>query len=132
MRYLLDTNTCISAMRHEPAVVRRLESVAPDDCVISSITGYELFTGVAKCSNASREAAKVQALLHAVHVLPFDLTAAQRAAAVRADIESRGCPIGPYDVLLAGHAIATGLTLVSANTTEFNRVAGLLLEDWSK
>jgi len=132
MRYLLDTNTCISVMRNEPAVVARMSASSPGDCAISAITAYELYTGVEKCSDPGRENTKVGTLLKTVHTLPFDSAAAKQAARIRAALESRGCPIGPYDVLLAGHALAAGLVLVSANTAEFNRVAGLAVEDWRK
>ena len=130
MRYLLDTNTCISAMRGDPTVVQRMLALSPGDCAISTIASYELYTGVEKCSNPAREGAKVAALLSTVQTLPFDAAAAKEAARIRALLESQGQPIGPYDVLLAGHAIAAGLVLVSANTTEFSRVVGLSLENW--
>jgi tRNA(fMet)-specific endonuclease VapC len=130
MRYLLDTNTCISVMRNERSAVARMSAVSPGDCAISTITSYELYTGVEKCSDPVRERTKVEALLKAVHTLPFDLAAARRAAGIRAALESQGRPIGPYDVLLAGHAVAAGLVLVTANTAELTRVAALALENW--
>jgi tRNA(fMet)-specific endonuclease VapC len=132
MRYLLDTNTCIGAMRNDPAVVGRIAVVLPGDCAISTITSYELYTGVEKCSDPARERAKVDLLLGAVHTLPFDSESAKEAARIRALLESQGRPIGPYDILLAGHAIAAGLVLVTANTAEFTRVAGLVSEDWGR
>lgn len=130
MQYLLDTNTCISALRQLPQVVRRLSSVLPGECAISTITAYELYTGIEKCSDPVRERAKVGLLLATVHTLPFDGNAAQEAARIRAALESQGQPIGPYDVLLAGHAIAAGLVLVTANTAELGRVSGLTSENW--
>ncbi len=130
MQYLLDTNTCISAMRRLPQVVKRLSSVPPGECAISTITAYELHTGIEKCSEPDRERAKVDLLLKTVRTLPFDEHAAQEAARIRADLEAQGRPIGPYDVLLAGHAIAAGLVLVTANAAEFGRVNGLRLENW--
>ena len=71
-------------------------------------------------------------LLKTIRTLPFDSAAAREAARIRAELESQGCPIGPYDVLLAGHALAAGLILVSANTAEFSRVAGLAVENWRR
>jgi tRNA(fMet)-specific endonuclease VapC len=132
MRYLLDTNTCISLMRNSPAVVARMATVSPDDCAISTITSYELYTGVQKCSDPGREAAKVRILLSTVHTLPFDSAAAMEGARIRAELEFQGPLIGPYDLLLAGHAVATGLILVTANTDEFNRVRELKIEDFSE
>jgi tRNA(fMet)-specific endonuclease VapC len=130
MRYLLDTNTCIAAMRNHPKVVARLATVSAADCVISTITGCELFTGVEKCANPAKERAKVELLLKTVHEVPFEAGAAREAARIRAFLEALGQPIGPYDVLLACQALALGLILVTANTKEFSRVPGLSLEDW--
>ncbi|MEO6754561.1 MAG: PIN domain-containing protein, partial [Chthoniobacteraceae bacterium] len=79
---------------------------------------------------ARREHGKVMRLRSAVHVLPFDDAAARRAVLVRADFEAAGQVCGPYDLLLAGHALALGLTLVTNNVREFSRVSGLRIEDW--
>jgi tRNA(fMet)-specific endonuclease VapC len=125
MRNLLDTNTCIAAMRHHVTVVKRLASTSPSDCAISSITSYELFTSVEKCADPAEELAKVSELLATVAELVFD-----EAARIRASLEAQGCMIGPYDVLLAGHARSAGLTLVTGNSAEFARVPGLNLENW--
>lgn len=130
MQYLLDTNTCIVAMRNEARVVARLQSLQPHDCAISVVTGYELFTGVAKCAEPAKERTKVENLLRVVAELAFDAAAAREAARVRADLEFRGLTIGPYDLLLAGQALSLGLTLVTHNTAEFARVSGLRVEDW--
>ncbi len=134
MLYLLDTNTCIAVMRKHPMAVRRISAVAPGDCAISTVTSYELYTGVAKCADPIKERAKVEILLQTLDELPFDSAAAQESARIRALLESQGQPIGPYDVLLdvllAGHALAESLTLVTANTREFSRVPGLRLANW--
>jgi len=130
MPYLLDTNTCIDAMRNQPTVVRRMSAVAPGDCVISRITSYELYTGIAKCASPGKEQSKVDRLLQTVVVLPFDQAAAREAGRILAWLESRGEMIGPYDILLAAQALASALTLVTANTGEFQRVPGLAVENW--
>ena len=130
MKFLLDTNICIAAMRGRASAVSRLAAHAPGECAVSSVTAYELFTGVAKCIEPERESAKVTRLLSAVQVLPFDETAARRAASVRAELEAAGNVCGPYDLLLAGHALALGLTLATNNVREFSRVGGLVVEDW--
>ena len=131
MRYLLDTNTCIAAMRQNAAVVKRFSALSPIDCVISTITSYELFTGVEKCADPVRERSKIQLLLTTVCQLVFDAAAAQESARIRALLEVQGRMIGPYDILLAGHALAAGLTMVTANTGEFSRVPALVLENWN-
>ena len=130
MRYLLDTNTCIAAMRHHAPVLGRLASVGPADCAISSITTYELHTGVEKCADPAKESAKVDLFLATVSELVFDRPAAREAGRIRALLESQGRMIGAYDVLLAGHARSIGLTLVTANVSEFSRVPGLSWENW--
>jgi tRNA(fMet)-specific endonuclease VapC len=107
-------------------------AVAPLDCAVSTVTAYELFTGVAKCSDPRREGAKVAKLLQSVVRVTFGIAAARKAGEIRADLESRGSVIGPYDILLAGHAISAGLILVTANVGEFSRVTGLTLENWRK
>jgi len=117
-------------MKNHPSVVAQMSSVAPAACAVSTITVYELYTGVEKCADPTREQSKVSRLLAAVNELTFDAQAAKEAARIRAQLESQGQMIGPYDVLLAGQAKAAGLRLVTHNTAEFSRVPGLLLEDW--
>jgi tRNA(fMet)-specific endonuclease VapC len=129
--YLLDTNTCIHAMRGTAAVIAAMATKATDDIAISSITCYELYVGVEKCANPRRERGKVDTLIDTLPQMTFDSAAARRAARIRADLEARGEMIGPYDVLIAWRAEALGLTLVTANAGEFCRVAGLAVEDWS-
>jgi tRNA(fMet)-specific endonuclease VapC len=130
MRYLLDTNTCIAAMRNHPKVMQRMSAASPGDCAISTITTYELFTGVEKSANPVKESAKVQLLIQTLQEVEFDASAAKEAARVRALLESQGQPIGPYDTLLAAQALAMSVVLVSANVKEFSRVSGLTTENW--
>jgi tRNA(fMet)-specific endonuclease VapC len=129
-RYLLDTNTCIAVLRNHPKVLKRMASVTPGDCAVSSITSYELYTGVEKCANPAKERAKVELLLKMLAQAPFEDNAAKEAARIRALLESQGQSIGPYDLLLAGQALAYALILVTANTNEFHRVPNLILENW--
>lgn len=130
MHYLLDTNTCIAVMRHSPLVLRHMSAMAPAACAISTITTYELCTGVAKCADPAKELNKVNLLLSTVQELAFDSRAAQEAGRIRALLESRGCMIGAYDVLLAAHALSADLTLVTANLKEFGRVPALNVVNW--
>jgi tRNA(fMet)-specific endonuclease VapC len=85
---------------------------------------------IAKCSDQKNEQLKVDLLLSIVHEIAFDDPAAKESGRIRAFLESQGLMIGPYDVLLAGHALSLGLTLVTANTNEFGRVPSLKLENW--
>lgn len=130
--YLLDTNTCIELMRGHSEVVARTKSTSPASCFVSTITSYELFTGVAKCADPRRERAKVEHLLEGVNILTFLDDAARQAGEIRAVLEASGQMIGPYDVLLAGQALAANLTMATANTGEFERVPGLTVENWQE
>ena len=130
MKYLLDTDTCIAAMRGREAVINKLSSLPPDDCGVSTVTVFELAVGVAKCREPQKEAAKVARFLAGVHVLPLDAAAARRGGWLRATLERQGQTIGPYDVLLAGQTLAHGLRLISGNLAEFSRVEGLQVEGW--
>jgi len=83
-RYLLDTNTCIAAMRNQATVVKRMAAVSPGDCAVSTVTSYELLTGVEKCADPTKERAKVELLLKTIEELPFDSPAAKEAGRIRA------------------------------------------------
>jgi len=130
VEYLLDTGTCVDLLRGVSAVARNAKGVAPNDCAISTITIYELVTGVRKCRQPEREQQKVDLFISTIHEVPFHRQAADRAAVVRAQLEQRGATVGPYDVLLAGQALADGLTLVTSNSGEFARIEGLRIIDW--
>ena len=132
MKVLLDTNVCIAVMRGHPSVIARLTSHAPGDCVLSTVAVYELLTGVEKCREPGRERGKVQRLLSVLPIKAFDEAAAGCAAQVRASLERTGDVCGPYDLLLAGHALALDLPLATNNVGEFSRVQGLRVEDWMK
>jgi tRNA(fMet)-specific endonuclease VapC len=111
-------------------VVKKLETLTPDDGAISAITSFELFAGAAKARDPGRETGKVRKLLETVEELSFDGDAARRAGALRSDLEKTGTPIGAYDLLIAGHALPLNLTLVTSNSGEFGRITGLRLENW--
>ena len=130
MKYLLDTNTCIALMRRNARVRGRMESLAPGDCAVSAITALELYHGLERCAQREREQAKIDELFSVIEVLPFGDEEAKRAAKTRHALEQAGHAIGPFDVLIAGHALAAGMVLVTNNTREFSRVTGLTIEDW--
>ena len=130
MQYLLDTDTCIDLLRGQRTVQGNASAATPDDCAVSTVTAYELLTGVQKCRDPESEREKVETFLGTLHELTFDRTAAERAGAIRADLEKRGLMIGPYDVMLAGQAMAGSLVLVTSNIDEFSRVKKLRTADW--
>ena len=133
MKYMLDTNICIYTIKHKPPeVIRAFLCHEPDDMCISSITYGELMHGVEKSQAVERNRAAITLFLSAISILPFDSDAAEEYGAVRADLERKGTPIGPMDMLIAGHARSRGLILVTNNTREFFRVNELEVEDWTK
>jgi len=130
VEYLLDTDTCIDLLRGLRSVVSKLEKLSPEDCGISAITTFELFAGAAKARQPSNEIDKIERLVSVLEEISFDREAAQQAGALRYRLDKAGTPLGPYDLLIAAHALALDLTLVIANTVEFGRVAGLRIENW--
>jgi tRNA(fMet)-specific endonuclease VapC len=131
--WLLDTNICSYALKNKPPrIARRLSSKSPGEVMVSTITVYELVTGCEKSPARESILAEVTRFLAAFPKLVFSIEDAASAAVVRARLEKKGTPIGPYDVLLAGQALARDLTLVTNSTREFRRVKGLKLEDWTR
>jgi tRNA(fMet)-specific endonuclease VapC len=130
MTHLLDTDTCIGVLRQRPGIVQRLSQIAPTDCAVSMVTVYELFCGLARALDPAKERQKVERFISAIIEMPLDRACAEAAANIRAELECQGTPIGPYDLLIAGQAVAGGLTLVTNNVGEFKRVSGLKLESW--
>jgi tRNA(fMet)-specific endonuclease VapC len=129
MRYLLDTNAVVDLLNNTTSpIAKRTRREKPDDVVISALVAYELFYGAFKSQRASKNVALVDALQFAV--LEFDKEDARRAGEIRALLVAKGTPIGAYDVLIAGQALARSMILVTHNTREFKRVPGLRIEDW--
>jgi tRNA(fMet)-specific endonuclease VapC len=132
LRYMLDTNILIYTIRNRPeAVRRRFEAHAGEIC-ISSVTAMELLYGAHKSQSVRRNLDVVEGLLGRLELLDFDLGGAEHAGQIRAGLASSGTPIGPFDVMIAGHARSRGLCLVTNNEGEFSRVGGLRLANWAK
>jgi len=131
MTFLLDTNTCIKYLNGKSQNIRqRLEASQPQDIVLCSVVKAELFYGAMKSANPQKNLAKLQPLVSRFASLPFDDEAAEVYGRIRADLEKLGTPIGPNDLLIAAIGLANDVTVVTHNTREFSRVAGLKLEDW--
>ena len=132
---LLDTNAVIAIINRRPEVVRKRFTeyqAAGALLAISSIVVFELRFGVANSPRRNFNAQMLDGFLAGLSsVLDFDSADADAAGAIRAGLARRGTPIGPYDVLIAGQALRHGATLVTANTAEFSRVAGLAVENWA-
>jgi tRNA(fMet)-specific endonuclease VapC len=135
MNYLLDTNTIVALLRNRPTGVReryREAEAAGDYRALSSVVLFELWYGVAKSSQLQENAERMRVLLSGdVDLLDFDDEDARAAGQIRAALEKAGTPIGAYDLLIAGQALRRELTVVTANTSEFSRVAGLSWQDWT-
>lgn len=133
MKYMLDTNICIYAIKNKPEdVLRKLKAHQQDGLCISAITLSELEYGASKSANPDRNRAAIMQLLFILEVVSFGDHAAMEYGRIRAYLERQGTPIGPLDMLIAGHARAEDLVLVTNNTKEFNRVPGLKVENWAK
>lgn len=135
MTYLLDTNVCIALINGHPQPVRdNLRRAANDGgaFAVPSVVAFELWYGVAKSAQPEANRTRVETFFAGpVEILPFDDDDARAAGEIRAALEKSGRPIGAYDVLIAGQALQRGTTLVTANVTEFARVAGLVWENWA-
>ena len=130
LRFMLDTNILIYTIKNRPEEVRRQFEAHDGEMCVSSITAMELLYGAHKSQSARRNLDVVEGLLARIEVLDFDLTAAEHAGQIRAELATSGKPIGPFDVLIAGHARSKGLCLVTNNLSEFERVGGLRLVNW--
>lgn len=113
-------------------VNQRLLSVSPKDIGIPSVVVYELEYGIAKSTSPKKRQKQLEELISLVNVLPFNELEAKKSADIRAKLEKQGTPIGPYDTLIAGTALAVNGILVTNNTKEFERVKHLKLENWYK
>lgn len=131
MKFLLDTDTCIYALKQQRGVLERLLKHSPADIAVSVITEAELRTGAAKSDAAAKIGRLVENFLRPLTILDFVSADAATYAQIRARLERAGKPIGPLDTLIAAQAIARKLTLVSNNRKEFGRVPRLAIENWA-
>jgi len=136
VNYLLDTNAVVALLRDKPTRVReryRQAEASGDYLALSSVVLFELWYGVAKSSQVPDNTERLRILLSGdLDLLDFDDEDARTAGQARAAVEKNGTPIGAYDLLIAGQALRRGLTVVTANTSEFARVTGLSWQDWTK
>lgn len=131
MSWLLDTNACIDYLkRGTPAIQERLRATKPGDVYLCSIVKSELLYGAYKSQNPERTLRVQRAFFRCFPSLEFDDRCADTLGHIRAELSRNGGLIGPYDMMIAAVAIANGLTLVTNNTREFQRVPHLSIEDW--
>jgi tRNA(fMet)-specific endonuclease VapC len=128
--YILDTNTLIYFFKGIGSVADNLLAVSPKDIGIPAVVLYELEYGIAKSSSPRKRTKQLEELCALVGVLAFGNEEAKTSAAIRAALEKKGTPIGPYDVMIAGTAVSKQGVLVTNNTKEFRRVPKLQIIDW--
>lgn len=132
MRYMLDTNICIYALKNKPAeVIENLKKHRPEEICISAVTYAELAHGAYKSQAVERNRIALAILLANIEILDFDVNAAQMYGRIRADLEKEGTPIGTLDMMIAAHAQSLDYVVVTNNTKEFARVKNLRIENWA-
>jgi tRNA(fMet)-specific endonuclease VapC len=132
MKYMLDTNICIYLIRKKPVqVLKRLQKIEASDVCISSITLAELEYGIQKSLNKSQNRIALAEFTASLEIMPFEADAAIKYGEIRADLESKGAPIGANDMLIAAHALSLKVTIVTNNIREFKRIPSLQIENWA-
>ncbi len=133
MTYMLDTNICIYVMKNRPErVLERFRKELDRGICISSITLAELEYGMKHSSNPVKNEQSLLKFLLPLSILPFGQAAASAYGEIRAYLQRKGTPIGPLDMLIAAHARAENMILVTNNVREFERVPGLELKNWAE
>lgn len=132
LKYLLDTNIVIYTMKNRPKQVKWRFKKHEGQICISTVTLGELVFGAEYSKQVERNLSDIEAMTARLEVLPFDNKAAYHFGRIRAALYKIGQPIGPYDMMIAGHARSFGLILVTNNINEFERVPGLILENWAE
>ena len=131
MKYLLDTCTVSDFVKGQASVMARVKATPPSLIAVSALTRLEVDYGLAlNAARARKLTPMLDAFFSSIVTLSFDQADAKAAAAIRAALKTRGQPIGAYDVLIAGTALARGLVVVTSNVGEFSRVSGLHVENW--
>jgi tRNA(fMet)-specific endonuclease VapC len=130
--FILDTDTCIYALKHDENVLQQLLSTPREEVLVSVITEAELRTGAAKSASPVKTLHLVENFLRPLTLIDFSSDDARAYASVRAKLERAGTPIGPLDTLIASQAVGRKLTLVTNNEREFRRVTGLTIANWKR
>jgi len=132
MKYMLDSNICIYIIKKKPDVVlTKLKTAFNEGVSISTITLAELEHGIALSAYPQKNEDALSQFLTLINILPFSAKAAVHYGSIRADLQRKGTPIGQMDMLIAAHARANKLIIVTNNVREFARVEGLVIEDWT-
>ena len=131
MKFLFDTTVVSDFTRGVPAILDRVKATPKEDCSISVVTAMEIEYGLKlNLERARKIRPRISAFLKDLQVLAYEIEDANATAAIRAALRKRGKPIGFYDVMIAGTALRHGQTVVTSNVDEFERIDGLIVEDW--
>ena len=128
--YVLDTNILIYFFKGTGRVAESFLSKSPKEIGIPTIVLFELEVGIAKSNFPQKRTKQLQEITSLVQIIPFGNEEAKRSAGIRANLEKKGTPIGPYDILIGGTALAHHAVLITHNTAEFERIEKLQIEDW--
>lgn len=131
MIYLLDTNVCIHLLNEKQSrVSQNFKQHNPADIVLCSVVKAELLYGARRSQRIEANLQLLKAFFAPLQSLPFDDECAEHFGQIHSDLLIQGKPIGPNDTLIAAIARAYDVTLITHNTAEFSRVAGLRIQDW--
>ena len=131
--YLLDTNICIYAIKGMyPEIAKKLLAIHPDKIKVSSVTVMELEYGASKSKWGGRSRNAMREFLASFDILPFSERDAECCGLIRAKLALSGTPIGAYDIMIAAQGLTNKLTVITHNVSEFSRVPGLDVEDWTE
>lgn len=128
--YILDTNTLLYFFKGIGKVADNLLAVSPKDIGLPAVVLYELEYGIARSTSPKKRMKQLEEFCALVEVLNFGNEEAKASAMLRASLEKKGTPIGPYDVMIAGTALSRQGILITSNTKEFRRVPKLQIIDW--
>ncbi len=128
--FFLDSNTIIYFFKGLGNLPQRIFDTPPSQIGLPAVCIFELEVGIAKSTSPDKRRGQLRKLVSATAVIPFGGKEASWASRIRVSLEKKGTPIGPFDTLIAGTALANGATLVTHNLREFERVEGLQVEDW--
>ena len=132
MRYLLDTNVFIAALKGAPSVRARLDAMPADALLLSPVVLGELELGVAKSASPKKNAARLDAVVRELELAPIDAEVSRHYADIRSGLERAGLPIGANDYWIAAQGRALGAVVVTDNMQEFARIPGLAVENWCR
>ncbi len=133
MKFVLDINTCIRFLKGKsPTMIKKIKNILTGDIIIPAIVRFELFYGAYKSDQQNETLIKLSNFLRSFDTIDIDNRVAETAGKIRADLDKKGTPVGPYDLLIAASALSREYKLVTHNTKEFSRIDGLEIEDWEE